>query len=137
MELLEQLIHRSDIILGGVLAAWLKGFINQFLRSPQRARLTITNMIKAKSLRPSDRFRIVMCWLENDYSGTNTKTVEEAFSGMGGFELVRSAQIVAASGAADDWRPAMSKSTRKVLDQWNADLAIIGLVKKSGEALNL
>ena len=137
MELLKQLILWGIAILGAVIAAWVKGLFNLFFPSPQRAKLAIANKIKTKSLHSKDRFRIVLCWLENDDGGRNTKTVAEAFSGIGGIELVRSTRIVAASGAADDWLPAIRKSTRKVLDQWKADLAIIGLVKKSGEALNL
>ena len=79
----------------------------------------------------------MLCWLENDDGGRDTKAVAEAFSGIGGIELVRSARIVAAAGAADDWRPAMREGAREVLDGWNADLAIVGLANKSGEALNL
>ena len=139
VELLEQLIHWVSIIFGTLLTvylAWLKG-VFPFLPSLQQIWLAINNKFKSKNPPPIDRFRIVLCWLENDYSGPNTKTAEEAFLGMGGFELVRSAQIVAASGTADDWRPEIRKSARKILDKWKADLAIIGLVKKSGEALNL
>ena len=54
-----------------------------------------------------------------------------------GIKLVRSARIVVASGASDDWREGMKASARSVLEVWNADLAIVGLVKKSGEVLSL
>ena len=117
--------------------AWLKEFINPCVLSPEQARLAITNKIKGKSPRPRDRFRIVLCWLENDYDGCNTKTVEGAFSGIGGIELVRSARIVTAAGAADNWRPDMRKGTCKTLDDHEADLAIVGLVKESRKVLNL
>ena len=86
---------------------------------------------------PEDRFRFVLCWLEDDTTGRDTKTVGQAFTGVEGVELVRSARIVKASGAADDWRPAMRKGARKVLDEWSADLAVVGSVKESGKALNL
>ena len=80
----------------------------------------------------------MLCWLEDDNtSGRNTKIVEQAFSGIEGVELVRSDRIVKASGAADEWRPAMRKDAREVLDEWNADLAVVGLVKGSGKALSL
>ena len=137
MELLKQPIVWGGVIFVGVLAAWLKGFLNQFLPAPQRVWLSIKNLFLTKSPRPEGRFRFVLCWLENDDGGRDTKAVAEAFSGIGGIELVRSARIVAASGAADDWRPAMREGAREVLDGWNADLAIVGLVKQSGEALNL
>ena len=40
-------------------------------------------------------------------------------------------------GAADDWREAMQQEARSVLENWNADLAVVGVVKQSGEALSL
>ena len=123
-----------------VLVAWLKGFLNQFL-PPQRAWLAIANSLLAITTgfrteppSPEDRFRVVLCWLEDDTTGRDTKAVGQAFTGVEGVELIRSARIVKASGAADDWRPAMSKGTRKVLDKWNADLAVVGSVKEAGKA---
>ena len=137
MELLKQPIVWIGGIFVGVLAAWLKGFLNQFLPAPQRVWLGIKNLFLNGSSRPEGRFRFVLCWLKNDDSGRDTTTAEQAFSGIEGIELVRSARIVAASGAADYWRPAMREDAREVLDKWNADLAIIGLVKESRRALNL
>ena len=51
--------------------------------------------------------------------------------------MVHSARVVSASGAADDWRPAMRKGTLAVLKTWNADVAVVGSVKDPGKALNL
>ncbi len=136
-----ELLTGSAVWLGlfsvGVLAAWLKGFLNQFLPPPQRAWLAITNCRRTRTSRPEDRFRFVLCWLEDDTAGRDTKTVGQAFTGVEGVELVRSACIVKASGAADDWRLAMRKGARKVLDKWKADLTVVGSVKESGKALNL
>ena len=137
MEMLRKPATWLSALVATLFMAWLAGFINQFLPAPERAWLGLTNSFETKSPRPEGRFRFVLCWLENDDGGRDTKAVAEAFSGIGGIELVRSARIVAASGAADDWRPAMREGAREVLDGWNADLAIVGLVKKSGEALNL
>ena len=67
--------------------------------------------------------RIVLCWLENDSSGDDTREVENAFSGVEGIKLVRSARIVA-SGASDDLREVMQQNARAVLDDWNADLQL-------------
>ena len=67
-------------------------------------------------------------WLENDRSGRGTGTVAEAFTGLEGIELVRFHRVVSASGAADDWRPAMRKGALAVLETWNADLAVVGSV---------
>ena len=79
----------------------------------------------------------MLCWLGNDADGSAAKAVEQAFTDVEGVELLRSARIVKASGAADDWRPAIRKGARKVLDEWNADLAVVGSVKESGKALSL
>ena len=119
-----------------VFGTWLKLFFGQFLPSPQQAWLAITNAFKTKSPRPEQRFRLVLCWLEKD-AGRDTDTVEDAFADVEGIELVRSARVVAASGAADDWRPAMRKGALAVLETWNADLAVVGLVKDAGKALSL
>ena len=120
-----------------VFTAWLMGFFTQFLPPPQRARLAIENAFKARSPLPEKRFRLVLCWLENDSSGRDTGTVAEAFTGIEGIELVRSARVVSASGAADDWRPAMREGAIAVLERWNADLAVVGGVKDPGRALSL
>ena len=137
MKLLKQPAAWLGGIFVGVLAAWLMGFLGQFLPPSQWVWLGITNSFETKTPRLEDGFRFVLCWLEDDTSGRDTKTVEQAFAGIEGVELVRSAHIVKASGAADEWRPAMRKGARKVLDEWNADLAVVGLVKESGEALSL
>ena len=71
---------------------------NQFLPPPQRAWLAIENVFKAKSPLPEQRFRLVLCWLENDGDGRDTRTVADAFTSIEGIELVRSACVVSASG---------------------------------------
>ena len=123
--------------VGAMFTAWLKGFFKQFLPSPHRARLALANAFKARLPLPEKRFRLVLCWLGNDSAGRDTGTVAEAFTSIDGIELIRSARVVSASGAADDWRPAMRKSTRAVLKTWNADVAVVGSVKDPGKALNL
>ena len=120
-----------------VFMAWLKGFFKQFLPPHQRARLAIANAFKARSPLSEKRFRLALCWLENDSGGRDTGTVAEAFTGIEGIELVRSAIVVSAPGAADDWRPPMRKGARAVLETWNADLAVVGSVKDPGKALSL
>ncbi len=137
MELLKELAAWLGAIFIVVLAAWLKRFFNQFWPPPQWVWLVITNSFETKPPRLEDGFRFVLCWLEDDTSGRDTKIVERAFAGIEGVELVRSARIVRASGAADEWRPTMREGARKVLDEWNADLAVIGLVKESRKALSL
>ena len=124
-------------IVVAVFGTWLKLFFGQFLPSPQQVRWAIANSGKIRSPRPEQRFRLVLCWLENDRSGRDTGTVAEAFTGVEGIELVRIHRVVSASGAADDWRPAMRKGALAVLETWNADLAVVGSVKDPGKALSL
>ena len=124
-------------IVVAAFAAWLTVFFKQFLPSPQRARLAIANVRKARSPRPEQRFRLALCWLEDDGTGRDTGTVAKAFTGIEGIELVRSARVVSASGAADDWRPAMREGAIAVLERWNADLAVVGAVEDPGRALSL
>ena len=73
MELLKQPIVWGGVIFVGVLAAWLKGFLNQFLPAPQRVWLSIKNLFLTKSPRPEGGFRFVLCWLEDDDGGRDTK----------------------------------------------------------------
>ena len=87
--------------------------------------------------RADESFRIVLCWLENDWSGNDTRNVEDAFSGVESITLIVSDEHITASSAADEWRPAMQRGAFAVLEKWNADVAIIGKVKISGEALAL
>ena len=119
------------------IAAWLMLFL-QFLPPPQKVRLLITNAFQARPPLSETRFRLVLCWLENDHSGRETGTVAEAFMGIEGIELVRESSVVSApAGAADDWRPAIRKSAHAVLKEWNADVAVVGSVKDPGKALSL
>ena len=125
-------------VVVAVIATWLAGFLNQVVPwGPARVRLAIRNLFPGNLERQEDGFRIVLCWLQDDGSGTDTRQVEDAFSGVRGIKLVRSARVVAASGASDDWRKSMKANAHRVLEDWNADLAIAGLVKKSGEVLSL
>ena len=124
-------------IVAAVFAAWLMLFL-QFLPPPQQVWLRITNAFKARPPLSETRFRLVLCWLENDHSGRDTGTVAEAFTGIEGIELVREDSVVSApAGAADDWRPTIRKNAHAVLKEWNADVAVVGSVKDPGKALSL
>ena len=128
----------AKFVLGPVfvvlVGAWFLGYLNEFVA---RTGLMTTNFLITKQASSDDRFRLVLCWLQNDRDGNDTRIVAQAFSSIQGVSLVRSARIVTASGAAADWRPAMQRSARAVLTQWNADLAIVGVVKQPGEVQNL
>ena len=137
MELLTEPVVWIVGIVVTALEAWFKVFFGQFLPSTQQVRLAIANAFKKRSPPPEQRFRLVLCWLENDRAGRDTGTVAEAFTGVEGIELVRIHRVVSVPGAADDWRPVMRKGARAALEAWNADLAVVGLVKDPGKALSL
>ena len=129
-------------ILGtlGVLAgfgSWCAGWLNGFVWSPERVLLLLANLGRGSEGPLTDRFRIVLCWLEGDRNGKNTKYVAQAFTSVEGVKLVRSCRCVEASGAADDWRETVREKARSALEDWDADLALVGLVKQPGEALSL
>ena len=120
-----------------LITAWLLGFFNRFVPPPSRAWLALNNARIRAPRRSDTGFRIVLCWLENDRDGADTDNVEDAFANIEGVTLVRSARIVTASGASNAWREGMQRGTRAVLEVWNGDLAIVGLVKRPGEVLSL
>lgn len=124
-------------VVAGFIGAWLGGVFNEFVWSPGRTLLGAANLFRAKQEGPEDRFRFVLCWLQNDKDGKDTRIVAQAFRSIQGVSLVRSAQVVEASGAADDWRPDMLSNARAVLERWNADLAVVGVVKEPGKVLSL
>ena len=127
----------AGVVVAALVVSWLTGFLNRFVPCPARSILALKNVLGANKQSSGDRFRFVLCWLENDRSGDDTRIVAQAFSNVQGIALIRSARVIKASGAADDWLPAMQRGARGVLERWHADLAVVGLVKKSGEALSL
>ena len=136
-------LERLGAFLTGVIttlvAGWVMGVLDQFVPSPERTRLAVENVWRGNPQRSEDGFRIVLCWLENDAEGDNTLEVASAFQNpdLGGIKLVRSARIVVGSGAWDEWSEDMQQSVRAVLEDWDADLAIVGRVRRSGELLSL
>ena len=108
-----------------------------YLWGPERVTLWFENVRRGESQPVEDRFRVVLCWLENDPDGKNMSNIAQAFTSVEGVELVRSHSSVAAFGAAGDWRDAMRQEARSVLEESDADLAVVGLVKEPGEALSL
>ena len=123
----------------GLVAGWVTGVLDQFVPSPERTRLAVENVWRGNPQRSEEGFRIVLCWLENDAEGDNTLEVASAFQNpdWGGIKLVHSARIVVGSGAWDEWSEDMQQSVRAVLEDWDADLAIVGRVRRSGELLSL
>ena len=124
-------------LITALVVVWFSQVLVQDVPSPQRLLLRIQNALSATPSRAEGSFRIVLCWLENDWSGKDTRNVEDAFSGVEGITLVVSDADITASGAADEWRPAMRRSALAELEKWNADLAIVGTVKAPGQVLGL
>ena len=125
--------HRNRV--RGTVSGWSTDHLVQTLWL-RRGRGSRSKTSGGATLRPGERFRIVLSWLEDDTSGKDTKSVATALRNVGGIELMRSARIVEASGARDKWLPAMQQSGA-VLEDWHADLAILGEVKESQRSLNL
>ena len=105
-------------------------FLDEYLPSAARIMLAFDNTWENKPERQKDSFRVVLCWLEDDRDGRNTKIVASAFTTVRGFTLVRSAHIVKAFGTSDDWKEAIQNRVGVILEDWNADLAVVGAVKK-------
>ena len=118
------------IVVLGAVATWLKKFVSQFLPDlpPKRVQLAIANYLDkrwGKPLRPEDSFRVILCWLENDRSGGDTRNVEAAFMGVEGIKLIRSAVHcvrIPVPGTNDVETCADVLSS--VLEYLNADLAV-------------
>ena len=126
----------SATVIVAFLAAWLSNLLSLLVPSPQRTVLAIKNCLF--SLPPlGNRVRFVLAWLDDDYTGSNTKAVSTTFTEIEGIELCRSARIVSASGAADAWRTAMRRKAKKLLRGWQADIAVVGRVDKDGDAVSL
>ena len=123
--------------IGGVTVTWLTGVLNRFVPCPDRSLLAVSNLLGIGRTNATGRFRFVLCWLVEDRNGENNRTVERAFRDVGGVKLVRSARLVGARGALDDWEASIRESALGVLEHWDGDVAIVGEVQKSGEVLSL
>ena len=96
-------------VITTLVTVWFsEGFV-QIVPSPALLSLRVKNALSATPSRTDESFRIVLCWLENDWTGEDTRNVEDAFSGVAGITLVVSDEDISASGAADEWRPAMQR----------------------------
>ena len=130
--------------LAGVVAAalgtWLAHAMGWVLPLPSRIRvqLALRNIWQRKAHRPCEGFRVVVCWLEGDRDGGDTRIVADVFTEVAGIQLARSARVVKAPpDGRDAWIGHMQREARKLLSAWNADLVVAGVVRKSGEILNL
>ena len=121
-------------IVTALFSRWIAGVHD--LCPPKRIWLGLTNL-QSNPPPSTERVRFVLCWLKGDGSGSDTAVVEQALSVVEGIEVRRSFRVVEAGGGADEWRPAMREQARRVLKDWNADLAIVGAVKVPGKALSL
>ena len=88
--------------------SWVTEFPHRFDYRPERAGLAPDRLFRwEEPARLEESFRLVLCWLEGDRTGEDTRTVEQVFVGIAGVELVRSNREIKASRARDQWRPDM------------------------------
>ena len=144
LQVLKELKILGVSLLVILLVPWVVGAFNSYMPSPKRAFLGARNFVKKiwHYMRPQpplseERFHVVLTWLAGDGNGESTKPIEGAFRDIAGIHLSRSAHIVKASGARDDWEPAMHERAREILTDRQADLAIIGEVKEPKKVLSL
>lgn len=123
-------------VLLAFLSAWFRSLLAILVPSPHRTILALKN-VKFRKSPARDRLRFVLGWLENDYEGSHTTAVSTKFAEIEGVELCRSARIVTASGAADEWRATMRRKAKDLMRSWHADIAVFGRVDKDGDALSL
>ena len=125
-----------------IVTALVAGFIGwciSIVQPPptERIRLAWSNVGEEFAIQDHGKVRVVLTWLEEDGSGTDTQNVADALAKIESIALRRSARTVRASGAGNEWRHEMKTRAREILNAWNADLAIVGRVKKSKEVLNI
>ena len=121
------------------LVAGLIGWCISIVQPPptERIRLAFSNVGEEFAIQDHGKVRIVLTWLGEDVSGTDTQNVADALAKIESIALRRSARTVRASGAGLEWRDEMKRRARDILNAWNADLAIVGRVKKSKEVMNI
>ena len=79
-------------LLMGILAsagAWWTLFVNEYVPGPERAVLMLEEVWEGQPQAVDGRFRIVLCWLDNDPRGHNTRYVAQAFTSVEGVTLAR------------------------------------------------
>ena len=121
-------VFAALITIGGF---WLGGTLNETLNqkipSPQQALLYLTNMATKKAAPSESKFRVVLCWSRNDPGGHATEVIAEAFTHLEGFELTRDARrCVSEPEAADEWRSSTREAAARAMQDWNAEVAIMG-----------
>ena len=139
---IQSLVRKPLFWVGSILLAtissWLLGFFNQFLPSPPRVVRAIKNTFRGARPPSAEKFWFVLTWIEDDPKGTYTKRIAKDFRQTKGVELVRSARIVkAVSDTADTWQRVMEEQAHKILNKWNADVAIVGSATPDAGALSL
>ena len=74
----------------------------------------------------------------NDPRGQVTEIIAEAFTHLEGFEITRSARrCVSEPEAADKWRSSTREAAARAMQDWNAELAIMGAGQQSDQSMNV
>ena len=132
------------VVLVPTLSAWLVGALNNYMFSPQRLWTALKYDVPLAVLSPlpnypptDNRFRFVLSWLKDDRNGVDTENVAEAFRHLPGVDLRYSAFVIPAPPPADLTAKTVQPRAQRLLDKWNADLAIVGEVSRSETALTI
>ncbi|MCY3859232.1 MAG: tetratricopeptide repeat protein [Gammaproteobacteria bacterium] len=115
-----------------VLIAWLAGVFDAAMPTPARVWLLIKEESIVRQQRPVDKFRVVLCWLEDDRSGSDTKFFWNIVKKFDGFEPLRCGRVIKSSGTGAEWREGMRNEAQRTLTQFDADLIIFGRVELGG-----
>ena len=65
---------------------WMLGMLSRLLPWAGRSFLALRNLYRGKRDQSDDRFRFVLCWLDNDRRGKNTDLVAQAFTSIPGVD---------------------------------------------------
>lgn len=104
---------------------WLQEMAEHVVPSPQRALLAARNVIERRGC-DEGQLSVVLCWLDDDYQGRQTRVVENAFLCLRGVRIVRSARAVRVTATNPDWSSDMLRRSCAILSNFDADLAIVG-----------
>ena len=121
---------------------WLNGTLNtawnERIPSPQQPGLYLTNVATKMTVSSESKFRVVLCWSRNDPRGQVTEIIAEASTHLEGFEITRSARrCVSEPEAADKWRSSTREAAARAMQDWNAELAIMGAGQQSDQSMNV
>ena len=126
--------------IGLLITTWLLGFFNEYLPSSKQAKLAIENVFENNEPN-ANKFRLVLCWLDSDHDGKNISNVildmKDVFKDESPIEIVRSARALGGIGAKGNELEDMQSQAGRIMEDWNADILIGGVVRQPYSSLDL